>query len=150
MIAFLTQIRANLTMCWRPNLTTSSTLTNRCSIDCYSAWLISASIRAAKSIEVLYSIDCTVSCAVIVVWWNPLLILMTHLHIYSYTESSFWIDCVTKEFMLNIVVQRIRDEDVSDYHLFSIFKVAIFRQFFQNAVQLFNCFAFVCFPEKNT
>ena len=84
MIAFLTQSRANLNlaMCWSPKLTTSSTLTHCCSIDCYSAWLISACICAAKSVERLYSIYCAAGCAVIVVWWFPLLILMAYLHIY--------------------------------------------------------------------
>ena len=70
---------------------------------------------------------------------------MTHLHIYSYTQSSFWINCVMKEFTLNIIIQHIRDEDVSDYHFFSIFEFTIFRQFFQNAVELFYSFSLFLF-----
>ena len=145
MIAFLTQSTANLTICWCPCLNKSSTLTNRCAIDRYSAWLISACICATKSIDGLYSIDCTTRCAVIVVWWNPLLILMTHLHVYSYAENSFWVNCIAKEFTLNIIDQHFRDEDVSNYNLFSIFEIAIFRQSVQYTVELIYRFAFLLF-----
>ena len=67
MIAFLNQSGANMTMRWSPSLATTSTLTNGCSIDCNSACLISACIRASKSIEGLNSIDCTARCVVVVV-----------------------------------------------------------------------------------
>ena len=67
---------------------------------------------------------------------------MAHFHVYSYTECSFRVNCVAKEFGLDVVVQHVCDEDVSDYYLFSIFEVAIFCQFFQNTLELFDCFAF--------
>ena len=66
MIASVTQCRAKLAVRCNPSLTTSSTLTNRCSIDCYPACRVSACTRAAKSIVGLYCIYCIVSCAVIV------------------------------------------------------------------------------------
>ena len=52
--------------------------------------------------------------------------MMSHFHIYSYTECSFGVNCVAKEIALDVVVQHVCDEDVSDYDLFSIFEVAIF------------------------
>ena len=67
---------------------------------------------------------------------------MGHLHIYSYGECSFWVNFVTKKLALNIVAQHVLDDDVSDYYLFSIFDVTIFRQFFQKTVELFYRFDF--------
>ena len=61
---------------------------------------------------------------------------------YSYTKCSFRVNCVAKEFALDVVVQHVCDEDISDYDLFLIFEVEIFSQFFQNTVELLDCFAF--------
>ena len=40
---------------------------------------------------------------------------MAHLHIYTYTECSLWVNCVKQKFALNVVIQHLRDEDVSEY-----------------------------------
>ena len=119
--------QVNLTMCWSPILATTPTLAIRSSVEWNSAWLIYTGIRAAKSIEWVYCIECVALCIVVIVERYPLLILMSHLHIDSYTEGSVRVYCITKQFSLNIVIQHIGDEIVSDYHFLTTFEITIFR-----------------------
>ena len=65
---------------------------------------------------------------------------MAHFHIDCNTKCSFGVNCVAEKFALIIIIQHVFDENVPDDHLLAIFKFAIFRQFFQNAVELFYRF----------
>ena len=122
----------------RPNDALKSKLghtlyTGQSQLDSMNLCLIDLKERSRREIfEGLYGIDCSAICVVVVGWYS-LLFLKSNLHIDSYTEGSFCVYCTTEEFMLNIIIQQISDEDVSGYHFLSTFDIA---QFSANSFKL--------------